>query len=98
MSFGFSPSDFIVAYELARKIHHRCFTKAQRAGKISYIYYTYLTRPRRDDSASWLHVSLSSSFPSDILLTYVVMLTYRCQVPPVRLRYQFSRREPETSA
>lgn len=39
MSFGFSPSDIVVAYQLAHKIHHRCFTKAQRAGKLYCVYY-----------------------------------------------------------
>ena len=91
MSFGFSPSDIIVAYQLAHEIYHRCFTQAQRAGKVYCVY------PWRDDSASWLEVSFSSSFLSDTLLTSIMMSTYRCQVLPVRLRYQFSRPEPETS-
>ena len=85
MSFGFSPSDIVVAYQLAREIHYRCFTKAQSAGKIYCVYYMYFTRPRPNDSASWPDVFFGSSFLSDILLTYVVMLTYRCQVLPVRL-------------
>ena len=94
MSFGFSPSDIVVAYQLARELHHRCFTKAQRAGKIYRVYYICFTRPRRHDSASWLELSFSSSLLSDILLTSVIMSTYRFQVLPVRLRYQISRPEP----
>ena len=39
MSFGFSPSDIVVAYQLAHKIHYHCFTKAQRAGKLYCVYY-----------------------------------------------------------
>lgn len=52
MSFGFSPSDLVVAYQLAYEIHYRCFTKVQRAGKVYCVVYINFTRPRRDDSAS----------------------------------------------
>ena len=35
MSFGFSPSDIVVSYKLAREIHYRCFTKSQAAGEMT---------------------------------------------------------------
>ena len=35
MSVGFSLSDLVVSYELAKEIHHRYFTKAQAAGQFT---------------------------------------------------------------
>ena len=33
MSFGFSPSDILVAVRLAAEIYDKCFTRAQGAGE-----------------------------------------------------------------
>lgn len=35
MSFGFSLSDIVVSYQLAREIYDRCFTKSQAAGEMT---------------------------------------------------------------
>ena len=55
MSFGFSPSDIVVSYQLAREIYYRCFTKSQAAGA------SKLPSPWRDDSACCFPFDLNPS-------------------------------------